>query len=116
MIAKSLYIVHSKTIGLGEKPFLPKEKVNPAFQGIFCNEHCFTDLHTIFYKADRPISLPSEPFIKGIGQICFNKHSVNIRARNTSSLIERVVTGRREYWLPNAKLEPINDYYYENGA
>lgn len=113
MLAKSIYIVYSKIVRLGEKPFLDKSKVRPAFHSMFCNPHCFSDLHTLFYDEDRPIPLPSKPFLKGLGQICFNARSINLRTHAAGYDLSRIITGRRKYWDSNDKLRPINDFYFD---
>lgn len=114
MIAKSIYSVQRKIIGLGEKPFLNKEEVRPAFHSIFNNEHCFSDHHTLFYEENRPTPLPpNAPFIKNLGQICINARSINLRA-DIENQLGHIITGRKKYWEPNARIEPINDYFSTN--
>lgn len=83
---------------------------------MFCTNYCFSDSHLIFFRKSqkRPLLLPSKPFIKNLGQVCFDVRSIALRSGRIYRKIEYFLTGRKEYWETGAKIIPIKDDYYDD--
>lgn len=78
---QSAYIVQSCVISLGSKPLSKLENLRPPFRPIFSSKSCFKDLReSIKDKWDHihDVTLSSEPFVKNLGQVCFNTRSLNL--------------------------------------
>jgi len=90
MVAETFYIVQSQIVGLGILPFdTDKKSIRKPFQTIFSSKDCFSNLESLIINARQTSSLPSQPFIRGLGQICFNTRSARL-----SNSFERI------YYLP----------------
>ena len=79
MLAESFYIVQSQIIGLSELPFsIDKKSIRKPFQTIFSSKDCFSNMQSLILNAWPTSTLPSQPFIRGLGQICFNTRSARL--------------------------------------
>jgi len=117
MIANSAYLVHTQVISLANLPFIQKAAIRPAFHPMFASQYCFTDMRTSIDDTWREvwddskeeyvtIPLPSKPFIRFLGQICFNTLSIRILPPHyyRTSIAEQLA-GCSNYWDPNAQPE-----------
>jgi len=118
MTTKSVYIVQTQVIGLGDGPLSLKKEIKEAFHPLFSSKTCFTDLRTSILDLERveldedgdefqsssqkPVPLPGTPFI-GLGQICFNTHSAIFCDHEDRTKLAINLAKREKYWEPNAK-------------
>lgn len=112
MIANHVYLIQSQIISLGELPFLPKTIIRPAFHDIFINPYCFTKMRTSILDNQREYQkeiwqiplLPSKPFLRNLGQICFNTNSIHMLYRDPflRPAIAEQLAGCEYYWDPDA--------------
>lgn len=78
---RSAYIVQSCVISIGNKPLDKEENYRSSFYPIFSSKTCFKDLMESNEKMWNDFNitrLSSEPFIRNLGQVCFNTRSVNL--------------------------------------
>lgn len=105
---KSIYVIQTQVVGLDGHPFPQANILRPSWQPIFCNLRCFADQRQLirdaswlFRNAWRTekglpeednddndfedgcsqftLPLPSLPFIRGLGSICFNTRRIHAR-------------------------------------
>lgn len=92
---RRLLIVQSQFVSLCTYPFHLPGQLRKSFKAIFENKQCFSkNPDWVFEKREQRKSrfdsniksFTSAPFIKNIGQICFNVRSVNYRPSKNSDL------------------------------
>lgn len=92
---RSLYIIQTQVIGLDNHPFPKAKLLRPSWRSIFGHPQCFTDQRMLIRDAsnlfkdvwrnemglpedtDSGLPLPSLPFIRDLGSICFNTRRIH---------------------------------------
>ncbi|MBA7490299.1 hypothetical protein ES702_00836 [subsurface metagenome] len=73
MICNSAYVVQTQVISMSNRPFHAGKELRPIFRPIFNSSNCFDDMRdSKLYDWRHKDELPSKPFIRNLGQICFN--------------------------------------------
>lgn len=124
MIVRSLYIVQSQVISLSQLPFLDKKVLRSHFVPIFSKKDCFTQMRQSILHPRRPddAKVPSTPFIKNMGQVCFDVNSIRLAQYRGSypkimpggmdgEIVAENLARREEYWDPQAKPQKNKHWY-----
>jgi hypothetical protein len=120
---KTVYVVQTQVVNLGNIPFSSGDEVKPAFRPLFTSKKCFTDLRTSILDSSRvepdpendqdnadewrepafkPIPLPGRPFIPSLGMLCFNTRSAVFSDNEERTLLAKDLARREKFWDPKA--------------
>lgn len=77
MEINSLYVTQSAVISLSDVPLEANENIREAFVPFFKNPNCFTNVGANFDNLTCDDTCSYAPFISNMGQLRFNKRSVN---------------------------------------
>lgn len=111
MAIKSAYIVRTQIINIGDRPFHCDKKIRSIFHQLFRNKNCFTKMRLSILDSNRPVSLPSKPFIRNLGQICFNTRSAVFAWER--ELLAESLGGCEDYWDPDDRNRPTEYEEYD---
>ena len=108
----SPYIIQTNIIPIGDIPFSYR-KYKPIFSRIFNNKRCFLKNSSLFLFKKNEKPNKSNPFIKSLGQICFNSQRVQYFKQQYAYLdVADLLLGKNneEY---NRDLEENKSEYYK---
>lgn len=97
MEINSLYVTQSAVISLSDIPLEVNENIRKAFEPIFKNKNCFTDVGVNLNILECDDTHSNAPFISNMGQLRFNERSVNFFFHNYFDQDYEAFEENREY-------------------
>lgn len=119
---RSLYVVQSQIISLGDEHFHSHGSLRKSFRPIFESTTCFQDNRLSIYdyyrvngepysiKPRKGYPVTNAPFIRNLGQVCFNtKQALYENKAYHRENLAVMVSGRSDYWSSNKDFEISED-------
>jgi len=113
MICNSSYVVQTQVISMSDRPFLTGKELRPIFRPIFNSSNCFADMRdSILYDWwPKDELLSSKPFIRNLGQICFNTRSACFADEWGQEMFGKFLVGKKK----NGDPDPWEELLQEEG-
>ena len=112
MICNSAYIVQTQVISMSDRPFLAGKGLRPIFRSIFNNSNCFADMpDSILYDRCHKDELSSRPFIRNLGQICFNTRSACFEDVTGQYMFGEFLVGAKKYGVDEGMRELLREIF-----
>jgi hypothetical protein len=126
---RSVYIVQSQIISLGDEPFHSRGTLRKSFRPIFESPVCFQDTRLSIYDYYRVNGSPysmrkregypvtNAPFLRNMGQVCFNtKQAFYVETAYDREKLAVLISGKVDYWNPNEDCEEADMKQYKKSS